>query len=1018
MGGVGSGRQGSSGSGLTATEAKGLKVKFELDIQNLKQSLESIKQMVGEQAQSVKKIGDNMSAGFDNANKSAGNLFKTFLGANLSAEVIKNLAVSVLNLGKQMITTAGQFEKYQTSLTVMLGSAKLAKERLKELTDFAASTPLTLAQVVEAGNQLQAVGKYSQETLRNLGDLASASGKPMEQALSAFTKMASGQKGIAVDMFRDLLISVDDWQAATGKGISKNGELLASTDELLNAIPKILKKKGFAGMMEEQSQTFEGVMSNLQDAITNLGGSIGNGFLPVVKEGAKYITSFANSLNEMTKPTNAQNIEKEQFALNALVAQITDSNTTNEDRLKLLQQLKKEYPDFIGNINLEKVTNEDLIKSLAAANEQYVIKLALADQEDKLKDKQKDAKEKLLKYQEAEKKQAEEKSKITVAFYDLELNSIDKKIKKEYESKLLFANSKKEVATVLTDFQKLLNSDEDKRAFNVQMSGLSDLANKYTETKKKLNEYKQSLSESTSLAVEIEKAKKDAGLDKPYVPKTAGSLTKNTVTTSEIIEQPDYAKLAEAAKEYYKNIGIIENEANDVSVRMEASLVNEKLLKDTKYLQEYLKLLDKKEKSTEKSINLEVNLETEALAKKIKDLQMAADKDKEEADKLYNDKKISFEQWAQYYLDRNKKLEIDIADIKKKAAEDEEKRKKEQDEQDKKDKDKRKEALKEYTQYLSEILNKSMVDTSNSYANTINNMISSIDEMVGSIATSGGDIRTILQAVFNAVSDMVSGVFDMINQSMSESLSSSLNELSTQYDALQKKSDDHYAREKELIEYDGLTKKQHLENQLKEAEKTGNKEKIATAKKNLDLYNLDEEQQKKDEALKRKQKQTEYDLKKKAFEQEKASKLAEIWINYAVGVASAWAGAAQWPGVSMIAGLALAGVLTGLLTASAAASTGLVASQSYPAAAFAEGVTNWGGGTALVGEKGPELVTMGSGSNVITNENLQKLFNSVGNAGNQIVQLVTNTYLDNDLICQKVEEFLIGKQQYTEARLF
>ena len=47
--------------------------------------------------------------------------------------------------------------------------------------------------------------------------------------------------------------------------------------------------------------------------------------------------------------------------------------------------------------------------------------------------------------------------------------------------------------------------------------------------------------------------------------------------------------------------------------------------------------------------------------------------------------------------------------------------------------------------------------------------------------------------------------------------------------------------------------------------------------------------------------------------------------------------------------------------------------------AFARGVTGFGGGSALVGEKGPEIVTMGRGSNVITNENLVKFMKAVSN---------------------------------------
>lgn len=46
---------------------------------------------------------------------------------------------------------------------------------------------------------------------------------------------------------------------------------------------------------------------------------------------------------------------------------------------------------------------------------------------------------------------------------------------------------------------------------------------------------------------------------------------------------------------------------------------------------------------------------------------------------------------------------------------------------------------------------------------------------------------------------------------------------------------------------------------------------------------------------------------------------------------------------------------------------------------FAKGVTGFGGGSALVGENGPEVVTLGKGSNVITNENLVSFMKTVSN---------------------------------------
>ena len=48
---------------------------------------------------------------------------------------------------------------------------------------------------------------------------------------------------------------------------------------------------------------------------------------------------------------------------------------------------------------------------------------------------------------------------------------------------------------------------------------------------------------------------------------------------------------------------------------------------------------------------------------------------------------------------------------------------------------------------------------------------------------------------------------------------------------------------------------------------------------------------------------------------------------------------------------------------------------------FATGVTNFKGGLAMVGERGPELLNLPTGSNVITNQNTNKLINSRGSSG-------------------------------------
>lgn len=202
-------------------------------------------------------------------------------------------------VGKSFVSAAGQIETYRATLTNMFaGDVDKAKARLKELSQIAATTPFELPQVIEAGNQLQAIGKYSADTLKALGDMAANAGKPIEQALRAYTKLATGQKGIAVDMFRDLLITTEDWINATGKGVSKSGELLATTEEMLAALPKILASKNILGAMEAQSKTFSGVISNFKDSMFQFFATFGEGLLDPVKSVIKGITDVINSIKQ------------------------------------------------------------------------------------------------------------------------------------------------------------------------------------------------------------------------------------------------------------------------------------------------------------------------------------------------------------------------------------------------------------------------------------------------------------------------------------------------------------------------------------------------------------------------------------------------------------------------------------------------------------------------------------------------------------------------------------------------
>ncbi len=303
-----------------------------------------------------------------------GTALKAVAGSYLAMQVGR----AVWNWTQDAVMAAAQVEKYNITLKTMLGSTGAARDRMQEYFDIAKKTPFQLNEVVEAGNKLQAIGRYSAENLTNLGDLAAASGKPMEQVMSAYSKLATGQKGEAINMFRDLLISTEDWVKATGKGTKANGELLATTEEMIAALPGILKAKGFLGMMEAQSKSTDGKMSNLKDTIFQLSEAMGNRLKPTTDSYLDVANKMVSTVKEWVEIPTPVKIAQEKAELNALVGVITDANTEEETRSDLLKQLQSQYPEFLANIDLETVKNEELKKRLEEVNKQYDRKIQLA----------------------------------------------------------------------------------------------------------------------------------------------------------------------------------------------------------------------------------------------------------------------------------------------------------------------------------------------------------------------------------------------------------------------------------------------------------------------------------------------------------------------------------------------------------------------------------------------------------------------------------------------------------------
>lgn len=124
-----------------------------------------------------------------------------------------------------------------------------------------------------------------------------------------------------------------------------------------------------------KNQNFAGSLEKIQKWMTGffVNGEIMQGLNAFVSLWAKWVTIPVS-----------EKLEDERMALNSMMIQITDVNTTNEQRIKLINELKKQYPKHLENINAETVTNGQLAKSIRQINDEMINKIILQKQDEKI----------------------------------------------------------------------------------------------------------------------------------------------------------------------------------------------------------------------------------------------------------------------------------------------------------------------------------------------------------------------------------------------------------------------------------------------------------------------------------------------------------------------------------------------------------------------------------------------------------------------------------------------------------
>lgn len=244
----------------------------------------------------------------------------------------------------------------------------LEGEKSKEIFDAVAKSSAMLGVSTEDTNgvlralgQMMSKGKVQAEELRGqLGD----------RMAGAFRLFADGM-GVSTAELDKML---------------KDGKVI--TEEVLPKFAAELNKKyqlGIEGVDTKQADIarIKNEWTDFVDAVENKSG--------IVAGGINMATNAIVSLLQALKPSKEVTvIEQQQLKLNELAVQLQQNWKDEKQRKDIINEMISINPFFLSGLEKEKVTLEDIAKRIQDVNLQYIQKIALQEQEDKIKELLKD----------------------------------------------------------------------------------------------------------------------------------------------------------------------------------------------------------------------------------------------------------------------------------------------------------------------------------------------------------------------------------------------------------------------------------------------------------------------------------------------------------------------------------------------------------------------------------------------------------------------------------------------------
>lgn len=223
---------------------------------------------------------------------------------------------AIVNFGRAVVDSFGKMEMFKTSLTTMLrGNVNEAEALNNQLIQIAKTTPFELTEVQDATRQLIAFGSQAGnvgDELITLGNVASGIGAPIKDIAYLYGTIRTQGRAMTVDINQFANRGIPIWSelekitGKTGMALRKfveDGKV--GFPQIQQVMANLTKEGGqFFGLMEAQSKTVTGQISNLGDAWEQLKVSIGESQAGMVKSSLWWVTNITNDLTNYLNRVN------------------------------------------------------------------------------------------------------------------------------------------------------------------------------------------------------------------------------------------------------------------------------------------------------------------------------------------------------------------------------------------------------------------------------------------------------------------------------------------------------------------------------------------------------------------------------------------------------------------------------------------------------------------------------------------------------------------------------------------